>query len=117
MKNYLDVLNEATELAMKDLGFRKKLLEDANKAIKEKFNEDLPTKVIFHESDPKHLVFVLPLKEKIVQNVEELDEDSLESVAGGKSSGDDRDISMRTMTSNVMAYACFPDMTSSNIQK
>ena len=103
MKDYWKILDEATELAMKDLDFRKRLLEDANKAIKERLNEDLPAKAIFHESDPKHLVFVLPLKERIVQEGEELDEDSLESVAGGSAKYDGY------MKPTEMAYGCYPD--------
>ena len=105
MKNYWKILDEATDVAMKDLDFRKRLLEDANKAIKERLNEDLPAKAIFHESDPKHLVFVLPLKEKIVQEGEELDEDSLESVAGGKG----EQLSGGDITTYTMAYACYPN--------
>ena len=105
MKNYWKVLEEATDVAMKDLDFRKRLLEDANKAIKERLNEDLPTKAIFHESDPKHLVFVLPLKERIVQEGEELDEDSLESVAGGKG----EQLPGGGIQTTAMAYACYPN--------
>ncbi len=106
MKDYWKILDEATELAMKDLDFRKRLLEDANKAIKERLNEDLPAKAIFHESDPKHLVFVLPLKEEIVQELEELDEDSLESVSGGK--GGSSTPSGNPPSIPTVAYACYP---------
>ena len=113
MKNYWKVLEEATDVAMKDLDFRKRLLEDANKAIKERLNEDLPAKAIFHESDPKHLVFVLPLKERIVQEGEELEEDVLDSVAGGAAgSGKVQQFDAGDTIeskSSTMIYGCSPD--------
>ncbi len=88
MNNYWKVMNTAIKRSVTYLAFRKQLLEDGNKAIKENFNEDIPAKLIFHESDPKHLVFVLPIKDQVLEDFGdegELDEDTLESVAGGKS--------------------------------
>ena len=83
MNNYQELLDKVVKLAKEDLEFRKKLLEDANKAVKERFNEEIPTKVTFYESKLDHLVFVLPV-ETNVNTKEKLDEDSLENIAGGK---------------------------------
>ncbi len=83
MKNYQELLDKVVKLATEDLDFRKSLLEDANKAIKERFNEDIPTKVTFYESKLEHLVFVLPVETNLNAK-EKLGEDSLYSIAGGK---------------------------------
>ena len=100
MKKADEILDKATEKAMVNKEFRKSLVEDANKAIKNEYNEDLPIKVTFHEFDDKKLVFVLP-KELVS---DELNDDALGSVSGG--AGKISDIFKNSP--GVMKYAAFP---------
>ena len=79
--------NEAIEKAKKDPEFKKLLLSDGNRAVKELTGKDLPIKLTVHDTDEKHLVFILP---EVLSG--ELDESVLSGVAGG-----------------VMIYGVFPD--------
>ena len=54
------LLEKAATKAMADESFKKKLLEDANSAIKAEYGEELPCKVTLHPSSEKEVVFVLP---------------------------------------------------------
>lgn len=86
--------DKAAAKAMKDSAFRAELVQDANEAIKNEFNEELPLKVTFYEFNDKKVVFVLPAKAK----EGELSDDALSEVSGG-----------RSVTFSSTAYACFPD--------
>ena len=70
--------NEAIEKAQKDPEFKKKLISDGNKAVKELTGKDLPIKFTVHDTDAKHLVFILP---EVMSG--ELNESSLSGVSGG----------------------------------
>ena len=102
MKKANEIIDKATEKAMGNEEFRKSLVEDANKAIKSEYNEDLPIKVTFHEFDDKKLVFVLP-KELVS---DELSDDALGSVSGG--------VNLNNLNLNYFkslaatGYGCFP---------
>ena len=74
----LKLNNEALTKAHEDPEFKKLLLSDGNKAVKELTGKDLPIKYIVHDSDEKHLVFVLPEVKS-----GELDESDLSGVSGG----------------------------------
>lgn len=91
--------DRAAAKAMVDSVFRAALVKDANAAIKNEFNEEVPLKISFHEFSDSKLVFVLPAKAK----EGELSDDALSGVSGGFGGdiGDD-----------VMGYACFPDYRS-----
>ena len=72
-------LHKYLNRAAADLGFRARLLKNANQAIKNEFGEDLPYK--------------LKCKEKLVFEIEAMDglsDSDLESVAGG--SGDEEQV-------------------------
>ena len=103
MKKANEIIDKATEKAMGNEEFRKSLVEDANKAIKSEYNEDLPIKVTFHEFDDKKLVFVLP-KELVS---DELSDDALGSVSGGVN----LNLSKIRPAMHLMAYAAFPRIT------
>ena len=70
--------NEAIEKAKKDPEFKKKLISDGNKAVKELTGKDLPIKLTVHDTDEKHIVFILP---EVLSG--ELDESALSGVSGG----------------------------------
>ena len=70
--------NEAIAKAQKDPDFKKKLIDDGNKAVKELTGKDLPIKLTVHDTDEKHLVFILP---EVLSG--ELDEGALSGVLGG----------------------------------
>ena len=106
MKKANEIIDKATKKAMENKEFRKSLVEDANKAIKSEYNEDLPIKVTFHEFDDKKLVFVLP-KELVS---DELSDDALGSVSGGRII---RPIDLGPRPR--MAYACFPNFPKQEI--
>lgn len=74
----LKLSNEALTKAHEDPEFKKKLLSDGNKAVKELIGKDLPIKYIVHDADEKHLAFVLPEAKS-----GELDESDLSGVSGG----------------------------------
>lgn len=74
----LKLSNEALTKAHEDPEFKKKLLSDGNKAVKELTGKDLPIKYIVHDADEKHLAFVLPEAKS-----GELDESDLSGVSGG----------------------------------
>lgn len=74
----LKLSNEALTKAVEDPEFKKKLLSDGNKAVKELTGKDLPIKYIVHDADEKNLVFVLP-----EVNSGELNENDLSGVSGG----------------------------------
>lgn len=101
MKKANEIIDKATEKAMGNEEFRKSLVEDANKAIKSEYNEDLPIKVTFHEFNDKKLVFILP-KELVS---DELSDDALGSVSGGVIR------TGRIYSMPKMAYAAFPRIT------
>lgn len=107
MKKANEIIDKATKKAMENKKFRKSLVEDANKAIKSEYNEDLPIKVTFHEFDDKKLVFVLP-KELVS---DELSDDTLGSVSGGRIGP--IDLGPRHLPR--MAYACFPRLSKPKI--
>lgn len=94
----MEKLDKYTEKAIKDPDFRKRALEDANKAIKEEFGEEPAYKVTYHVTDSKHIVFTLP------PEVDELDDDDLSSVSGGRS------IELGKLGDGFAAagYMCFP---------
>lgn len=71
--------NEAIAKAKKDPEFKKKLLSDGNKAVKELTGKELPIKLTVHDTDEKHLVFILP---EVLSG--ELGESVLSGVSGGK---------------------------------
>jgi len=70
--------NEAIAKAKNDPEFKKLLLIDGNKAVKEATGKDLPIKFTAHCTDEKHIVFILPLNPS-----GELDESDLSGVSGG----------------------------------
>ena len=70
--------NEAIAKAQKDPEFKKKLISDGNNAVKELTGKDLPIKFTVHDTDAKHLVFILP---EVMAG--ELNESSLSGVSGG----------------------------------
>lgn len=74
----LKLSNEALTKAVEDPEFKKKLLSDGNKAVKELTGKDLPIKYIVHDADEKNLVFVLPEVKS-----GELNENDLSGVSGG----------------------------------
>ena len=79
-KEMVSAINEAIYKAMEDDSFKAKLLKDANEAVLKLTGKKIPVKVTIHDSDEKNLVFILQK-----WNPEgELDEDSLETVSGGK---------------------------------
>ena len=96
--------DKAAAKAMKDSAFRAELVQDANEAIKNEFNEELPLKVTFHEFSDSKLVFVLPAKAK----EGELSDDALDNVSGGTFVKSLEGVQF----AEVMGYACFPDYLS-----
>lgn len=93
-------LDKYTKKAIDDPEFRKKVLKDANKAIKEEFGEEPPCKVTYHTTDSKNLVFVLPPENY------ELNEKDLESASGGIVSEGTEMVTRK----GIYAYACYPDI-------
>lgn len=91
--------DRAAAKAMEDSTFRTALVKDANAAIENEFNEDMPLKITFHEFSDNKLVFVLPPKAK----EGELSDDALSGVSGGFGGA---------IGADVMGYACFPDYRS-----
>ncbi len=100
------LLDEASIKSLKDAKFRKELLKDCNKAIKDEYNEELPIKVTMHESTNKKLVFILPEP----RQAEEIDESDLATVSGGNMSSEIKiDPKAYQIPSNTMcAYAAYP---------
>lgn len=105
-------LDKYTEKAVKDADFRRKVLEDANKAIKEEFGEEPEFKVTYHVTDSKHIVFTFPVDPTAVSG--ELSDDALEAVAGGEAEGGQKpgfelgtDPELPAVP--MMDYACFPE--------
>lgn len=96
-------LDKYTKKAIEDPEFRKRVLEDANKAIKEEFGDEPPYKVTYHITDPKNIVFTFP------PITGELDDLELESAAGGKSSEQNNQQNSKPNW-GPSAYACFPDL-------
>ena len=73
----------AARKALTDVEFRKRLVADGNKAIKEEYGKEFPVKVTFHDFTDKKLTFVLPAKTEHG----ELDDDALSYVTGGLEQG------------------------------
>lgn len=96
--------DKAAAKAMADSTFRAALVKNANEAIKNEFNEELPLKVTFHEFNDKKVVFVLPAKAK----EGELSDDALDKVSGGTFVKSLEGVQF----AEVMGYACFPDYLS-----
>lgn len=70
-------LDRYTQKAVDDPDFRARVLEDANKAIKEEFGYEPPYKVTYHIADKNHIVFCLPPDDGA------LDDNDVNNVAGG----------------------------------
>ncbi len=100
--------DKAATKALANAEFRKALVKDANSAIKLEFDEDISTKVTFHEFSDKKWVFVLPAK----ADTANLSADDLEAVSGG-AVNDDMDENPFLQDNEEhnldMAYACFPN--------
>ena len=88
----------AARKARTDVEFRKRLVADGNKAIKEEYGKEFPVKVTFHDFTDKKLTFVLPAKAK----QGELGDDALSAVTGGVGFGD--------FGHAIVAYGVFPDV-------
>ena len=99
----------AARKALTDVEFRKRLVADGNKAIKEEYGKEFPVKVTFHDFTDKKLTFVLPAKTEHG----ELGDDALSSVTGGL-----RDIDLppvfnmrfksRSVHKSGLMYAVYP---------
>ena len=100
--------NESIAKAQKDPEFKKLLLSDGNKAVKEATGKDLPIKFTVHESDEKHLVFILPKF-----STGELNENDLSGVSGGVSGG----LDLGTMPTMVVSYGGYFPRNNKNFPK
>ena len=98
----------AARKARTDVEFRKRLVADGNKAIKEEYGKEFPVKVTFHDFTDKKLTFVLPAKTEHG----ELGDDALSSVTGGLEQGIDLHAAFDRFKSRsvkiVAMYAVYP---------
>ena len=98
------IADEAAKKAISDSKFKEALVKNANEAIKNEYNKDVPVKLTFHEFNDKKLVFVLP---ELADNGE-LGDDALNEVSGGVSFGELASKLNINQKIRAMGYAVFP---------